>query len=195
MSADAIVVFHPTDPELLKPFLDLDEDDTSESDDDTGLYAEELEDGTMLVHTFQPFEIFAQHPAEAQEWLAQFGAVLPSVHDDPRGFLFFPDSVEPESTNYDALVMEVAERGFFCPAEAGEDDDGLDLDALQALAGQLLGGAQGAPDASGSFAIGQLFTDMQRQIVDALGIEPLDTTRSPVVDEEFETGPDSEPKK
>ena len=204
MSADAIVVFRPTDPELLKPFLDLDEEDgESAGDDGAGesagdddrLYAEALDDGAMLVHTFQPYEVFAEHPAEAREWLAQFGEALPFVHDDPRGFLFFPDTVEPESTTYDALVAEVSGEGFFFVPDGIDGDDELDLEALQALAGQLLGGAEGAPDASGSFAIGQLFTNMQKQIVDALGIEPVGDGKSPIVDDEFETDPDHEPKK
>src|SRR5688572_23227719 len=104
MSADAIAVFHPKDPDQLKPFLDLD-DESEESD---GLYAEALADGTMLVHTFQPFEVFEQNPGEARAWLSQFGAALPDVHDDPRGLLFFPDTYEPNATTYDAVVAEMA---------------------------------------------------------------------------------------
>ena len=72
MSADAIVVFHPTDPSKLEPFLDLDE----ESEESEGIYAEKLDDGTYLVHTFQPFDVFLQNPDEALSWLEQFGDAL-----------------------------------------------------------------------------------------------------------------------
>src|SRR6476659_1823974 len=103
MSADAIAVFRPKQPERLAPFLDLDD----ESEDSEGLYAEPLDDGAMLVHTFQPYALFAENPAEAHEWLAQFGASLPDVHDDPRGLFFFPDSCEPTATTYEGVLAEL----------------------------------------------------------------------------------------
>ena len=49
MSADAVALFRPKNADALRPLLDLDDDDDSD-----GLYAEELEDGSFLVHTFQP---------------------------------------------------------------------------------------------------------------------------------------------
>src|SRR5262245_35221486 len=119
MSADAIAVFHPKDPEKLKPFLDLDD----ESEESEGLYAEELADGSMLVHTFQPFEIFAQDPNEARTWLTQFGEALADIHDDPRGILFFPDTYEPTATTYDAVVGELADKGVWITTGIVDDDD------------------------------------------------------------------------
>lgn len=182
MSGDAIVVFHPKVPERLEPFLDLDD----ESEESEGLYAEELEDGTMLVHTFQPFALFVDNPDEAIEWLAQFGDALPDVHDDPRGLLFFPDTIEPAASTYEELVAEIGEHGVFF---ATDDDEAIDLEALasQLFAGQSLGAAPG-----GSFEMGKMLQDMQRQLAGALGIDP-DGGKSPVHDEEFE--PDEPPKK
>lgn len=182
MSADAIAVFHPQDPEQLKPFLDL--DDSEESD---GLYAEAFEDGTFLVHTFQPFQVFEENPAEAHAWLAQFGPALDVIHDDPRGLLFFPDSCEPAATTYEAIIEELADKGIFITPDAPT----LDLEALQSLANQLLGGMQGAPGTpatgAGSFEIAKLLEGMNEQLANALGVQPA-TPPAPATrirDEEF----------
>ena len=179
MSADAVAVFRPKDPAKLRPYLDLDE--TEESD---GIYAEALEDGAMLVFTFQPFEVFEQNPDEAQEWLAQFGDALPEVHDDPRGLLFFPDTCEPESTSYDAVVTEVGDRGVWIPVTADETselgDEGaawaagglppIDMQTLQAFAGQLLSGGE-AP--ATPFQVAKLFENVQQELLEALGIQEI----------------------
>lgn len=178
MSADAVAVFHPVHVDRLKPFLDLDD----ESDESDGLYAEELDDGTFLVHTFQPFEVFAENPSEARVWLSQFGDALPDVHDDPRGLLFFPDTHEPAATSYDAVVAEMADKGVFISTMLHDEPEAsqpsLDLGALQAL------------QSGSSFEIGRLFQDVQQQLVEALGVEEIvkggDKGPSTVVDEEFE---------
>ena len=179
MSADAVAVFRPRDPAKLRPFLDLDD----ESEESEGLYAEALDDGAMLVFTFQPFEVFEQNPDEAQEWLAQFGEALADVHDDPRGLLFFPDTCEPEATTYDAVVTEVGERGVWIavsPDDSSElgDQEGwpagglppIDMTTLQAFAGQLLGGGD-AP--ATSFQVAKLFENVQQELLEALGIPEM----------------------
>ena len=143
--ADAIAVFQPKDFEKLRPFLDLDD----ESEDSEGLYAEMLEDGAVLVHTFQPYDVFANNPAEAFEWLEQFGDDLPEVHDDPRGLLLFPDTFEPTATTYDAVVAEMADKGFFVPTS---------LEILR----------ESMPETS--FEIGQLFGEVQKQLGEAFGL-------------------------
>ena len=177
MSADAVALFRPKDFEKLKPFLDLD-DETEESD---GLYAELLEDGSVLVHTFQPFEVFDQNPAEAREWLEQFGDVLPHIHDDIRGLFFFPDTCEPEGTTYESVLNEVADEGVWLPLD---DEAGLaglppiDMETLQAFAGQLLGDAEGRP--ASSFEVAKLFENVQQQLLDNLGIpDALSELRGP----------------
>jgi len=181
MSADAVVVFRPKDPAKLRPYLDLDESEEEESD---GIYAEALDDGAMLVFTFQPFEVFEQHPDEAQNWLAQFGDALPDVHDDPRGLLFFPDTCEPESTTYDAVVTEVGDRGVWIPvlvdetSESGDEEAAwaagglppIDMQTLQAFAGQLLSGGD-AP--ATSFQVAKLFENVQQELLEALGIKEI----------------------
>ncbi|MCU0686906.1 MAG: hypothetical protein MUF34_32445, partial [Polyangiaceae bacterium] len=177
MSGDAVVVFHPNDPDTLTPFLDLDDEseaseESEESEEDERPYAEALEDGTFLVHTFQPFEVFAQNPDATSEWFAQFGDDLTAVHDDPRGFFVFPDDVEPEATSYEGLIAEIGGNGIFLGGELEYDDGALDLGALQALAGQLLGAHAGDASPPGSFEVGQMIQNLQRNLIDALGIDP-----------------------
>jgi hypothetical protein len=162
MSADAIVVFHPTDPSKLEPFLDLDE----ESEESEGIYAEKLDDGTYLVHTFQPFDVFLQNPDEALNWLEQFGDALPECHDDPRGLLFFPDDLEPDATSYDAIIAEVADQGLFVPI----------LEPMMPIQNMT------------SYDAGKMIEQMQQKIVDLLGGMPGEPGE--VIDDEFE--PDDE---
>lgn len=174
--ADAVALFRPRRLEALKPFLDLDD----ESEESEGIYAEALDDGSFLLHTFQPFALFAASDDVAHTWLDQFGEALGDVHDDPRGILFFPDSIEPEVSTYEGVVEEVGEEGMWIPLVPELDANalaaalpGVDMAALQALAGQLMGG--GAPDgknpAVSSFDIAKMFEGMQGQLADALGIE------------------------
>lgn len=154
---DAVVLFRPVRAEALTPFLDLDED----SDENTGIYAEALDDGSFLVFTFQPFEAFAAGPEVAHAWLAQFGEALPEVHGDPRGLLFFPDDVEPEATTYEGVIDEVGEDALWIPLQGV-----FDLDALHELASQLMGG--GAPGGVSSFEIGRMFEGVQGHLAEAL---------------------------
>ena len=131
---DAVALFRPVRADALTPFLDLD-DDAAES---SGIYAEALEDGSFLLYTFQPFEAFTEDPSVAHAWLAQFGEALADVHEDPRGLMFFPDDVEPEGTTYEGVIEEVGEDAFWVSLTGG-----IDVDALRALAAQLLEGIQG----------------------------------------------------
>ncbi|HVH42715.1 MAG TPA: hypothetical protein VM925_10240, partial [Labilithrix sp.] len=146
-------------------------------------YAEALDDGSMLVHTFQPYAAFEASPAAGREWLSQFGEALSDVHDDPRGLLFFPDFIEPEGRTYDAVVAEVEGEGIWIPTLASDDalpdedvlaslglpagavPPGIDIAQLQQLAGQLLG--DGGKPAT-SFDIGRLLEGMQAQLLEAL---------------------------
>jgi hypothetical protein len=114
MSVDAVALFRPKQLSALRPYLDLDED----SEESNGLYAEALDDGSVLVHTFQAYAAFAASPIEGRAWLSQFGADLPLVHDDARGLLFFPDVCEPSGRTYEAVVEEVASAGIWIPAAA-----------------------------------------------------------------------------
>jgi hypothetical protein len=159
--ADAVALFHPANPEALKPFLDLDEAEESE-----GIYAEELEDGSFLLHTFQPFAIFEENGSEAREWLAQFGDALDQVHDDPRGVLFFPDTLEPEATTYAGVVEEAAEEGVWVSLA-------IEAEIMPAT----------------SFDIAKMFEDVQEQLAATFGLE-MGAPRQ-VVDAEFEPDPAS----
>lgn len=157
--ADAIALVRPRVREKILPFLDLDEGE-EESD---GIYAEELSDGAFLLHTFQPYEVFANDPDEAATWLEVFGDALPDIHDDARGMLFFPDDVEPDATTYEAVVTEVGERGQWTGGS-------LTLDALaSAFSPEQLQSLQSLAQGSGSsFEIGQLLQGVQQQLMDAL---------------------------
>lgn len=174
---DAVALVHPSRREALLPFLDLDD----ESEDSDGIYAEELEDGSFLLFTFQPFSLFAQHPDVARAWLMQLGEALAEAHDDPRGVLFFPDTVEPESQSYAEVVTEVGDEGVFIVADEGALDaaaqgmmgglDGFDMNQLQAMAAQLLGGGgsggEGMPGMPPEMA--KMLEDVQKQLMAQFG--------------------------
>lgn len=160
MGTDAIALLRPRDFHALEPFLDLD-DESEESD---GLSADVLDDGSVLVHTFQPFEAFAGHPSEGRAWLAQFGASLALVHDDPRGVLFFPDDLEPDAASY-AAVVEAVEAGgvWISPTGPGAvEAEGL----LEKLAASLQFGASPHDLASAVSAF-------QKNVFEALGLGDL----------------------
>lgn len=171
--SDAIVVFHPVDASKLEPLLDLDED----SSDSPNPYAEKLDDGTYLVHTFQPFATFTEDPELLGDWLEHFAEVIEVMHDDPRGLFVFPDDVELEAEGYAALVDEVGDRGAFFMLDPEDAIEGLDMDALGAIASQFMQGA--APGGAGSFEIGQLIQNMQGQIAEALGVQLPKTDDEP----------------
>lgn len=164
MSADAVALFRPKTLSKLEPFLDLDD----ESDESDGLYAEKLDDGTLLVHTFQPFDAFVENARDAHDWLAQFGDALPEVHHDARGLLFFPDTCEPEARTYEDVVAEVADEGVWIATDlAAADLDGLD--SLNALtAGLVEAAASGTP--ATSFEVAKLVEGVQQQLFEALGM-------------------------
>ena len=172
--SDAVVVLHPIHREALLPFLDLDED----SEDSDGILAEELEDGTFLLFTFQPYAVFAENVGEAHAWLAQLGEDLALLHDGPRGVMFFPDTLEPEAQTYDAVVAEVAAEGMFVQVAPSPDRlagavAGIDPKLLQALADHLLGGGDGGgpPGGGGAplpFDIGKMISGFQGQILESL---------------------------
>jgi len=161
-SPDAVTLFRPARPEALTPFLDLDE----ENEESKGIYAEALDDGSFLLFTFQPFEAFAEDPAVAHAWLAQFGEALGEIHEDPRGLLFFPDDLDPESTTYEGVIEEVADDALWIPT-----DGGIDMNALHALASQLLGDG-GAGGGATSFDIGRMLEGVHGHLAEALGMDP-----------------------
>lgn len=188
MSADAVALFRPKNADALRPLLDLDDDDDSD-----GLYAEELEDGSFLVHTFQPFAVFQADVDEGRAWLSQLG----EAEGDPRGVLFFPDTRDPEGRTYDAIVSEMEDDGVWISATplsreeatarkaelakqlaeaqkmvealtAGGGLDANDAGPVQDLARKLL--AQN-PEASTSFGAAKMIEDVQKQLLAALGID------------------------
>jgi hypothetical protein len=191
MSIDAVALFRPKQPAALSPYLDLDED----SEESNGLYAEALDDGSVLVHTFQSYAAFEASPVEGRVWLAQFGADLPLVHDDPRGFLFFPDVAEPSGRTYEAVVKEIGEGGIWIPAapltaeemharEVGmiaafdadvDVDEGgegaapaFDMEGLPALAQQMMASlGLGSPE--GPTDLQGMMAALQKQILGAMG--------------------------
>ncbi len=205
--ADAVALFHPVRREALVPFLDLDE----ESEESEGIYAEALEDGSFLLHTFQPFDVFADKGDEARGWLAQFGDALGDVHDDARGVLFFPDTIEPEARTYAGVVAEIGDAGVFVSPSADLPADlaaglpagfpagmmaGIDPQLLQALADQLLGGApDGSPAAPLPLEMAKLIEGMQGQLFAALRGVGQDADDEGDVDQVAPASPSAPPSK
>ncbi len=197
MEIDAVALFRPRRPASLEPYLDLDED----SEQSTGLYAEKLDDGAVLIHTFQEYATFEENPAEGRAWLAQFGDDLGDVHDDPRGVLFFPDRCEPEGRTYDAVVAEVESQGLWVPAaaltaeeQASRDEQGeppleeagrpeVDFGSLQALTEQLLGGLNLGSVQTPEEAT-RVLAELQQRIMGALGASGEEPLHDEFVDEE-----------
>jgi hypothetical protein len=210
--SDAIAIVRPKSRERLLPHLDLDED----SEASEGIYAEELADGAFLLHTFQPFELFAEHPREARAWLLEHFELgdLGAIHDDPRGMLFFDDDVLPDASSYDVIVtaLEHEQEGLWITV--GEEDDEaadaadelgagatFDLEGVAELAGKLFDPSRKG-QAPTSFEIGQMLEGMQRQLMDSLGVEPEPAIEGEdesedekrIVDEEFEPDPGEKKK-
>lgn len=131
MSVDAVALFRPKNPAALRPYLDLDED----SEESNGLYAEALDDGSVLVHTFQPYAAFEENPIEGRAWLSEFGEDLPLVHDDARGFLFFPDVCAPQGRTYDEVVAEIESAGIWIPAVPLTAEEARELEAAMEAEG------------------------------------------------------------
>ncbi len=172
MTADAIALLRPKNPDALRPLLDLDDDDESD-----GLYAEELEDGAFLVHTFQPFAVFQADLDEGRVWLSQLGDA--GAHVDPRGVLFFPDTHEPEARTYDDAVNELLPHGVFVPAAPLTREEAANrkatlarerLDAERMIAALTGEGGASTNDLSTSFGAARMIEDVQKQVMAALGL-------------------------
>lgn len=198
--ADAVVVLRPRVRETLTPFLDLDD----ESEDSEGLYAEALDDGSFLVHTFQPFAAFEESESAGIEWLSQFGEALGDIHDDPRGVLVFPDTLEPGGRTYDAVVAEVEHDGIWIMGAESTLPYGLDASKLAEIGARLASGdLGGTAGGASSFELGQMLTGVQARILDALrsateGMDGEGDESADGFDEEFEPEPSPEgdkPKK
>lgn len=194
MAADAIALLRPKNLEKLKPYLDLDGEDGDGEGDDRP-YAEALEDGSLLVHTFQPFAVFQGDLDEGRLWLEGLGEALSHAHDADR-VLFFPDDREPEGTTYQDVIDEMEEHGVwipFRPLDAGEaaernarlasdleeakrmvarltgdaGDEGPAAEELEALADKLRKSATGTDP---GFGVAKMFEDVQKQLMGAFGI-------------------------
>jgi len=194
MPADTIALLRPKDPEKLKPYLDLDGEEETDFP-----YAEELEGGAFLVHTFQPFAVFQGDHDEGRVWLESLGVALSDAHDDPRGVLFFPDDHEPTATTYAEVVAEVEAHGIWIPLAALSKDEATarnarlakDLAEAQRMVAELTGEPiegeeaiateieelarrlQGSAAAAGgdpAFGAARMFEDVQKQLMGALGL-------------------------
>lgn len=188
MSVDAVALFRPTSPAALQPYLDLDD----ESEENDGFHAEALDDGSVLVHTFQPYAAFEASPLEGRAWLSEFGEDLPLVHDDARGCLFFPDVCAPRGRTYDAVVAEIESAGVWIPvvpltaeeAQALEASMAAEADEMDriAMAGMAMAAERGAmpgvdygamnPGSAGAPAdMASVLAALQKQAMDALGMQ------------------------
>ncbi len=78
-----------------------------------GTPSEVLDDGSALHRTMLGYVPMALDGASAREWLATLGEELSSVHDDPRGVLFFPDVLAIRGRTYAEVVAEVGWSGVW----------------------------------------------------------------------------------
>ncbi len=180
MDADAIALLRPLDFAALAPYLDLDED----SEESDGLYAEVLDDGAVLVHTFQPFATFAANPLEGRAWLSQFGSALGQVHQDPRGVLFFPETCDPSGEGYDAVLGEVEPSGVWIPARALTETERVARDRAAASGSELVESiASSLQFGASPEQMASAVAALQKNVLDALGLGGA---------AEDEVGPDEE---
>jgi hypothetical protein len=131
MGIDALLVIRPKKPSLLRGVL---------SDADS---VDVLEDGTLLLSTFVRFAEIQGDPDAAALVLTRYGQALLDAHDEPRGFLCFPDVCEPKQRTYDALVAALGDAAIWIPARIlTEAEQEARLQATLAEVGRLVALAQ-----------------------------------------------------
>jgi len=184
MSVDAVALFRPRSPAALKAYLDIDD----ESDESDGFYAEALDDGSVLVHTFQPYAAFEASPIEGRAWLSEFGEDLPLVHHDARGCLFFPDVCAPRGRTYDAVVAEIESAGIWIPAVPLTAEEAQALEAsMAALEDEMLRIVMAARPGEPMAADRESMIALQKQAMDALAMQAEGGPRQGLCEDLFDT--------
>lgn len=93
-----------------------------------------------LIHTRAPF---SAEPEELAELLRSMVGDVLDGHGDERGVLVFPDKAKPLAHDYQGIVAEIGEAGFWVPCEAAPVEAGgpgaMDAGALGAALEQLMG--------------------------------------------------------
>ncbi len=127
MSADgiAVVLLGPLDdPEALHPNLTR------------------FGDGAYRLSTFLPYAKLQSNPPKVMEWLQhQLGSVL-NLHTDPRGVFVYAEQAH-EADEYEDLLTELGEGGFWAVAAEPEVDDELPR-ALKEMAASAMAAITGA---------------------------------------------------
>lgn len=75
-----------------------------------------LYDGAVLYRTGMAYPPMTFDELIARAWLTGFGDDLEDLHDDPRGVLFFPDTLRVKGSTYREIVREVSYAGIWVQA-------------------------------------------------------------------------------
>ena len=108
MTPNAVALLRPRSLDVLSAHLDPEE----------AKNVEFLYDGSVLYRTGVPYPPMTFDACIARAWLTGFGEDLKDVHFDPRGVLFFPETVRLKGGTYRELVREVGYAGIWVQASS-----------------------------------------------------------------------------
>lgn len=106
MTPNAVALLCPTSLDALAAHLDADE----------ARMVDFLDDGSVLYRTGMAYPPMTFDELIARAWLTGFGEDLKQLHEDPRGVLFFPDSLRLRGNTYREVVREVGYAGIWVKA-------------------------------------------------------------------------------
>ena len=106
MTPNAVALLRPRSLDTLSAHLDPDE----------ARMVDFLYDGAVLYRTGMAYPPMTFDELIARAWLTGFGDDLEDLHDDPRGVLFFPDTLRLKGSTYREIVREVSYAGIWVQA-------------------------------------------------------------------------------
>jgi hypothetical protein len=108
MTPNAVALLRPRSQETLSAHLDEEE----------ARMVDFLYDGSVLYRTGMAYPPMTFDECIARAWLTGFGEDLQELHWDPRGVLFFPDSLRLRGNSYREIVREVGYAGIWVKASS-----------------------------------------------------------------------------
>lgn len=106
MTPNAVALLRPRSLPKLAEHIDPDE----------ARMVDFLYDGSVLYRTGIAYPPMTFDELIARAWLTGFGDDLAELHDDPRGVLFFPESLRLRGCSYREIVREVGYAGIWVRA-------------------------------------------------------------------------------